>query len=67
MIKKFLPESIKTIFHTKKEGLYYYEITKILRDDLNKKGIKIKIHGNSYNSLIIQWYLEKIKEEYLNN
>ncbi|MCK4922404.1 MAG: hypothetical protein KAS71_15230 [Bacteroidales bacterium] len=67
MIKKFLPESIKILFHSKKEGLCYYEITKILRDDLYKKDIKIKIHGNSYNSLIIQWYLEKIKEEYLNN
>jgi len=66
-IKRFFPKSFKSLFLVKKENLFYYEITKILREDLFKKGIKIKVHSNSYNSLIIQWYLEEIKEKYLNN
>ncbi|MCF8381239.1 MAG: asparagine synthase C-terminal domain-containing protein [Bacteroidales bacterium] len=66
-LKRVLPENIKALFLDKKENLFYYEITRILRDDLLKRGIKSRVHSNSYNSLIIQWYLEELKEKYLNN
>ncbi len=66
-IKRHLPESIKVLFINKKEDLFYYEITKILREDLLSKGKKIRIHGNSYNSIIIQWYIEEFTKEYLRN
>ena len=66
-IKRHLPEFVKVMFLKKREPLFYYEITKILREDLLKRGKKVRIHGNSYNSLIIQWYLEEIRKDYLKN
>ena len=66
-VKRYLPEFIKVLFLNKKEDLFYYEITKILREDLLSKGKKIRIHGNSYNSLIIQWYIEEFTKEYIAN
>jgi len=66
-VKEILPDGIKSAFHSKKENLFYYEITRILQADLLERGIKVRVHSNSYNSLIIQWYLEEIKEKILNN
>jgi asparagine synthase (glutamine-hydrolysing) len=63
-IKKYLPEDAKRLFVKTGDGIFYNEITAQLREDLDKQGFKIKIHGNSYNSLIIQWYHFQV-EEYL--
>jgi asparagine synthase (glutamine-hydrolysing) len=60
-VKKYLPEFVKRPFTPKSDKLFYREITDILRNDLLHKGIKIRVQGNSYNSLIIQWYAEHIK------
>jgi asparagine synthase (glutamine-hydrolysing) len=65
-IKQYLPENVNRLFVNKKDGLFYREITRIMKDDLLNKNIKIKIHGNSYNSLIIQWYLYQL-DSFLKN
>jgi asparagine synthase (glutamine-hydrolysing) len=61
-IKYRLPDYFNRIFMKKTDALFYNEITKQMVDDLAKKGKKISIHGNFYNSLIIQWYLEKTRD-----
>ena len=61
-VKKVLPESVKRQFVTSHDGLFYKEITREMRLDLQKKGIRIRLYGNSYNSLITQWYMEMLKE-----
>jgi len=61
-IKFFLPQFVKRVFLTRLDNLYYNEITRQLVNDMSAKGKKIVIYNNSYNSLIIQWYLEEIKE-----
>ncbi len=57
-IKYFLPDYISRFFMTKQDNLFYNEITQIMVNDLALSGKKIRIHGNLYNSLIIQWYME---------
>jgi asparagine synthase (glutamine-hydrolysing) len=61
-IKYFLPEFVKRLFMTRADNLFYKEITQDMVDDLALKGKRIRIHGNFYNSLIIQWYLEDTME-----
>ncbi len=60
-IKYFLPQYLLRMFLTRLDNLFYYEITRELVEDLSEKGKKIRIFNNSYNSLIIQWYLEELK------
>ncbi len=60
-IKYFLPQFILRMFHSHSDNFYYYEITRELVNDAALKGKKIKVHNNSYNSLIIQWYLEEVR------
>lgn len=62
-LKYFLPQFIIRMFVTRLDNLYYNEITRELVDDLSRKGRKIKIYNNSYNSLIIQWYAEEVKRQ----
>ncbi len=60
-IKYFLPQFVQRMFLTRLDNLYYNEITKVLGADMARKGKKIRVYNNSYNSLIIQWYLEDLK------
>jgi asparagine synthase (glutamine-hydrolysing) len=62
-IKFFLPEFISRLLMTKEDKIFYREITQMMVNDLSARGRRIKIHGNTYNSLIIQWYLETLKEK----
>lgn len=61
-IKKFLPANIKRLFIRRNDNIYYNEITDYLIQDALRKGRKIKTYGNSYNSLIIQWYLSETEK-----
>jgi len=67
-IKQILPEAINRIFITKDDPLFYREITEMMQADAEKEGEKISIHGNSYNSVILQWYIWRMntKDEHLN-
>jgi asparagine synthase (glutamine-hydrolysing) len=60
-IRSMLPGSLIPVTVSRRDPIFYYEITRILRQDLQANGIGIKIRGNSYNSLIVQWYLEHLK------
>ena len=62
-IRNLLPESLVPITLSPEDPIFYYEITRMLRQDLARRGIKLKIRGNSYNSLIVQWYIESLKSE----
>jgi asparagine synthase (glutamine-hydrolysing) len=61
-IKKHLPEDVKRIFVNSKDPLFYKEITEFFVEDLERKGITAKVYGNSFNSLIIQWYIAQFME-----
>ncbi len=61
-IKENLPEAINRTFISKKDLLFYKEITDYLVLDLKSEGVKARIYGNAYNSLIIQWYLHQVKK-----
>ena len=58
-IKYYLPEKINRFFMHREDDIYYREITGYLQQDALKEGIKMKTYGNSYNSLIIQWYINE--------
>jgi asparagine synthase (glutamine-hydrolysing) len=64
-IKRDLKKPIPNVFlrstPSRQDSIFYYEITRILQEDLAKKGIRAKVHGKSYNSLIVQWYIEYLK------
>ncbi len=60
-LKKVIPAGLLPSQPSRQDPIFYYEITRILREDLAKKGISINIHGKSYNSLIVQWYIEYLK------
>jgi hypothetical protein len=48
---------------SKQDPIFYQEITTMLKRDLESRGIRAAIRGNSYNSLIVQWYIEHLKSE----
>lgn len=60
-LKTLIPDALLPSSPSKQDPIFYYEITRILQEDLAKKGIRINIHGKSYNSLIVQWYIEYLK------
>ena len=60
-IKKVLPFQSIPGGPPRQDPIFYREITQILREDLAKNGIRINVQGKTYNSLIIQWYLEFLK------
>ena len=60
-LKKLIPEALLPSSPSRQDPIFYYEITRILQDDLAEKGIRINIQGGSYNSLIVQWYIEYLK------
>ena len=42
------------------DALFYREITGIMLDDLRSQGLSAGIEGGAYNSLIVQWYINRI-------
>lgn len=62
-IKSLVPGFITRLLVKKKDWLCYYEITSQLRKDLISKGKRPLKYGNRYNKMIINWYLEAVKEQ----
>jgi len=60
-IKKSIPKPLIPQNPPEKDDIYYNEITRKMKEALAKRGINIRIQGKTYNSLIIQWYLEFLK------
>lgn len=60
-IKLFLPKFIFRFKNRNKDITCMKEITAPLRNDLKKKGIKLKT--DQYNEVFLQWYLVKIKDD----
>jgi asparagine synthase (glutamine-hydrolysing) len=63
-IKRYIPRSLMPVRLAKSDSIYYREITQRLQNDMALKGRRIKAKGNSYNSLIIQWYTEYLKSKF---
>ena len=61
VIKQTLPNAVTDKLVKKRDIICYYEITGILREDLKRRGVNIKFHGNRFNSIIIQWYVDDLK------
>ena len=57
----YLPEAFKRLYFKFKgeDSAFCREITDYLVEDMLKEGKRIKVYGNAYNSLIVQWYLNK--------
>jgi asparagine synthase (glutamine-hydrolysing) len=62
-LKKILPDALLPTTVSSQDPIFYHEITRVLQKDLAGKGIEIKIRANTYNSLIVQWYIEYLKSE----
>ncbi len=60
-LKKAIPKALLHYSPSRQDPIFYYEITRILEKDLAEKGVRINIQGGSYNSLIVQWYIEYLK------
>lgn len=60
--KKYLPEKLKRKFLKKNDWINYDSITKIMLEDLKKRGKHIPKKLRSYNSIIINWYIDFIKK-----
>ena len=60
-MKKRIPDVLLPSRPARLDPIFYFEITRVLQQDLAEKGIQIKIQGKSYNSLIVQWYIEYLK------
>lgn len=63
-IRNRLPARIVPSRVNPQDPIFYNEITALLRKDLKSRGISIDIRGRSYNSLIVQWYIEYLKSEF---
>ena len=62
-LKSYLPQFFRRLFMSKEDDIFYYEITRGLQHDLAKRGTRIDTYNSTYNTLIVQWYLEKMKDE----
>lgn len=62
-VKSLLPGSVRSALLQRSDNIYYHEITALMRQDLEKQGIHAGIYGNTYNSLIVQWYLHSVKRK----
>ena len=60
-IKAYLPRFAKRFLLDRNDDIFYYEITRELQRDMEKRGTPIRIYNNSFNTLIVQWYLEMMR------
>jgi len=63
-IRNALPAAMVPVTLSQRDPIYYNEITGLLRRDLARRGIRIRIRGNSYNSIIVQWYIARLESEF---
>lgn len=62
-LKRFLPQGFIRLFRNRYDTIFYNEITRHMVEDMLARGIKIKIFNNTYNSIIVQWYMAKVREK----
>lgn len=60
-IIKLVPRIVKTKYYPMKDNVFYQEITKELRNVSQEFSFKHPVKPHFYNSYIIQWYLQHIK------
>jgi asparagine synthase (glutamine-hydrolysing) len=53
----FAPSWLKKWKIRRNDSIFYHEITEEMLKDMKKHGLKPKLHGKTYNSLIVQWYI----------
>jgi hypothetical protein len=65
-ILKLIPHSIKKLYYSMDDELFYREITQELQNADKNVQFKHPIRPNAYNSYIVQWYLFSVKNK-INN
>ncbi len=63
-VKSILPGNIRQKLLQRTDNICYHEITSYMLKDLEKRGIHARIHGNTYNSVIVQWYVSKVNTSF---
>ena len=58
-IKKYLPFFIKKQFLNKKDWMFYYEITKMMKKELEENNEKKNFNSLDFNSIITAWLIKK--------
>jgi asparagine synthase (glutamine-hydrolysing) len=61
---KISPQTLKKWHYPKKDPIFYHEITRILKGSDKSFNFKPPLKPNSYNSYIIQWYLQHIENKF---
>jgi asparagine synthase (glutamine-hydrolysing) len=61
LIRPFLPSKMKQKLLEKNDIIFYKNITEKMIDDLKKNGKEYYPATNSYNSNILQWYINELK------
>jgi asparagine synthase (glutamine-hydrolysing) len=64
MVKKKFPIPLKKRLLKRNDWQHYVKITSKLIESKQQEKYKIKFTGNSYNEVIIAWYLDEIKKLY---
>jgi asparagine synthase (glutamine-hydrolysing) len=61
---KIAPQTLKKWHYPMKDPIFYHEITRILKGSDKSFNFKPPLKPNSYNSYIIQWYLQHIENKF---
>ena len=64
-IKPFLPSFVKFKLLKRSDWINYQVATGMLVDDLKSKNIKMYLNGNSYNEVLIEYYLLTLKNNFI--
>ena len=64
LIKDWIPAWLYQKQAPLNDDIFYREITACLERDMRKQGRAIRLYGGSYNSLLVQWYLEYLNLKY---
>jgi len=62
MLKPFFPAFMKRLYVNRNAWNFYPEITAVFIAEMKKANFHFKLSGNSFNEIIVQWYLFKMKD-----
>jgi len=62
MLKPFFPALMKRLYVNRNAWNFYPEITAVFIAEMKKANFHFKLSGNSFNEIIVQWYLFKMKD-----
>ncbi|MEN8202689.1 MAG: asparagine synthase C-terminal domain-containing protein [Bacteroidota bacterium] len=60
-VKQLIPDRLLSWRYQREDDIFYKEATGRLKQELRDRGVKVSVEGRSYNSLLVQWYLERVR------